>query len=109
MDERSLRVLEYNKVRDMLENCVCCQLGRERAKALLPRTELAAIREMQNETSEARAALDAGKQIPLGGIRDIRSPVHRASMGAMLTCDELLDVLSTLSASRRLKKHLAGL
>ncbi len=109
MDERSLRVLEYNKVRDMLENCVCCQLGRERAKALLPRTELAAIREMQNETSEARAALDAGKQIPLGGIRDIRSPVHRASMGATLTCDELLDVLSTLSASRRLKKHLAGL
>jgi DNA mismatch repair protein MutS2 len=109
MDERSLRVLEYYKVRDMLENCVSCGLGRERVRALLPRTQATAVEEMQNETSEARAALDAGKQIPLGGIRDIRPAVHRASVGAMLGCDELLDVLFTLASSRRLKKSLAAL
>jgi len=109
VDERSLRVLEYYKVRDMLENCVSCGLGRERVRALLPRTQAAAVEEMQNETSEARSALDAGKQIPLGGIRDIRTAVHRASVGAMLGCDELLDVLSTLASSRRLKKCLAAL
>lgn len=109
MDERSLRVLEYHKVRDMLASCVSCQLGTERAEALSPCAQLALVEEMQNETSEARALLDAGKQIPLGGIRDIRAAVRRASMGAMLTCDELLDVHSTLSASRRLRKHLVGL
>ena len=109
MDERSLRVLEYHKVRDLLENCVSCGLGRERARALLPRAQAAAVEEMQSETSEARAALDAGKQIPLGGIRDIRQAVHRASVGAMLSCDELLEVLSTLASSRRLKKCLAAL
>ena len=109
MDERSFRVLEYHKVRDLLENCVSCGLGRERVRALLPAAQAAAVEEMQNETSEARAALDAGRQIPLGGIRDIRTAVHRASVGAMLGCDELLDVLSTLASSRRLKKCLAAL
>ena len=109
VDERSLRVLEYYKVRDMLENCVSCGLGRERARALLPRAQAAVVEEMQSETSEARAALDAGKQIPLGGIRDIRTAVHRASVGAMLSCDELLDVLSTLASSRRLRKCLSAL
>ena len=108
MDERSLRVLEYYKVRNMLENCVSCGLGREQVRALLPRTQAAAVEEMQNETSEARAALDAGKQIPLGDTR--YSPGGtKASVGAMLGCDEPLDVLSTLASSRRLRKSLAAL
>ncbi|MGI6539978.1 MAG: endonuclease MutS2 [Bacillota bacterium] len=109
MDDRSLRVLEYYKVRDMLEQCASCELGRERIRQLAPITNLAMIEEAQRGTSEARSLLDMGKQIPFGGVRDVRSSVERADRGATLSCDELLDILSTLSASRSLKKILGSL
>ncbi|MEA4882501.1 MAG: endonuclease MutS2 [Clostridia bacterium] len=109
MDERSLRVLEYEKVKVMLEECMACGLGKQRARELLPLAERAMIDEMQSETTEARAVLDLGKQIPLGGIRDIREDVERAIRGATLTGGQLLEVESTISSSRRLKKSLAEL
>ncbi|MCR4427575.1 MAG: endonuclease MutS2, partial [Firmicutes bacterium] len=93
MDERSLRILEFHKVRELLEKCASCELGRERARALVPRTETVVIDELLAETSEARRLLDLGKQIPFGGIRDIRGMVQHTSVGGTLSADQLLDVL----------------
>lgn len=109
MDDRSLRVLEYHKVRSMLEECASCELGRERARQLTPIANLAIVEELQQATTEARSVLDMGKQLPLGGMRDVRSSVERAIRGATLSANELLDILSTIMASRRLKKSLSGL
>lgn len=109
MDDRSLRVLEYHKVLSMLEDCASCELGRERVRQLVPSTNLAIVQELQQGTTEARSVLDMGKQLPLGGMRDVRSGVERAIRGATLSTNELLDILSTVVSSRRLKKSLSSL
>ncbi|MEP6755344.1 MAG: endonuclease MutS2, partial [Chthonomonadales bacterium] len=64
------------------------------------------VRTRLQETAESRALRDFDSGIPLGGIRDIREHVQRAAMGGVLVPLELLDVSSTVAASRRIKQYL---
>ncbi|HHV71546.1 MAG TPA: endonuclease MutS2, partial [Clostridia bacterium] len=50
--------------------------------------------------------LQLPQEVPLRGIRDIRSSLRKAELGGILEPDELLDVLSTLNAGRRIKNYL---
>lgn len=109
MDDRSLRVLEFHKVGQMLVSCAATELGKEKCAAATPLVEIALIRELQSGTSEARRLFDLGKQVPLGGIHDIRDAVDRAERGGVLRPEQLLDVLYTLESSRRLKKAALSL
>lgn len=109
MDERSMRVLEFHKVKQMLESCASCELGRERCRELAPLRQLPLVEELQAGTTEARRLVDLGKQIPYGGVHDIGEHVDRAVRGATLQAEQLLDVLYTLEASRRLRKVLTEL
>ena len=43
---------------------------------------------------------------PFGGIRDIRSSLHRASIGGMLNPTELLEISTTMFGTRRLKRFV---
>jgi DNA mismatch repair protein MutS2 len=106
MNAHSLRVLEFDAVRALLAEHAACALGRERAEALAPLTELAEVRQRQAETTEAARLLDRTGQIPLGGIRDIRASVQVASIEGMLEPSALLSVADTLAASRSLRAFL---
>src|SRR5438067_1643283 len=106
MNPHSLRVLEFDAIRAMLAEQTTCAPGRERAEALAPLTDEAAIRQRQRETSEAVGLLDRTGQIPLGGIRDIRAALRIAALEGMLEPPALLSVADTLAAARRLRDYL---
>jgi len=108
VDERALRTLEYAKVREMLVERAVTSAGKELCEALLPSVEYLECRHRQAETSESRRLQRLGKNIPLGGVHDLRPAVGRAARGAMLDPGELLDIADTCAASRRLKKFLLG-
>lgn len=109
MEEHTLRVLEFEKVIARLQDQAACALGREVAGLSCPTGDLQTARRKQRETSEARAILQYEHDIPLGGIHDIRSYVERAAIDALLAPHELLSIQSTLHASARLGRFLAGL
>lgn len=109
MEERTLRVLEYDKIRAMLAERAACSLGRDAATDLAPATDLAFITERQHETSEAREIILNVSAFPLGGIRDIRPHIGKAEREAILQPQELLDVAGTLSSARRLRSFLVKL
>jgi len=109
LDERSVRVLEFHKIKDRLKALAATNLGKELADSLRPVTDLHEVRRRQKETTEGRAILSAGRDVSLGGVRDIRSFVERAAIGGTLTPEELLDVSSTLGAAMRLRKFITGL
>ena len=71
---------------------------------MLPLTHPSDIREKLDETAEVVQIFESAEPLPLGGIRDIRSSVTRAGLGAILMPDEFLAIRSTLYAARRLKK-----
>ncbi|MFO7172379.1 MAG: endonuclease MutS2 [Bacillota bacterium] len=106
MDERALRTLEFDKVRERLVEKAATRMGKELCASLLPSTEMLEVRHRLRETSEARALLRSGSPIPLGGIHDLRAVVRRAALGGVLDPAELLDVADTAAACRRLKKFL---
>lgn len=109
MDARTLRILEFDKIRKMLMDEAASSLGRELAETLSPGVDLVMVRRAQRETSEARRVTIEEGGAPLGGLFDIREAVRRAKVGGVLGPEDLLRCSSTLLAARRLKKFLSDL
>jgi len=99
MDAHTLHLLEYDKIRDILSGYAASSLGKELARQLEPRTGLPQIRAEIALVSEMTALLDEGPGPPLGGVHDVRLVVRRASIGAMLSAEELLQVADTLTCT----------
>jgi len=107
MDARTLRVLEYPAIRELVCAAATSNIGKQRAQAMRPYVNPQHVRLLQQETTEARDLLDR-KDVPLGGIRDIADRVRSASKGGVLEPNDLLDCAYTLAASRRLRAMLLG-
>ncbi|HLQ73679.1 MAG TPA: endonuclease MutS2 [Bacillota bacterium] len=106
MNERTLHVLEFHKIISSLSDYAATSLGEERIHALSPATDLERVQIMQNETDEAVHILRLDMDVPLGGIFDVTSSVHRSSIGSVLNEKECLDVASTLYGGRQAKVFL---
>ncbi len=106
MLERTLRVLEYQKIIDKLSAYATSTLGKELAGELLPLTDPVRIEEGLQVTSEAVQVLVKAERPPLGGVFDIRPQIKQASINGILAPSELLEVGATLRASRLMREFL---
>ncbi len=106
MDSHSLHILEYHKILDRLVAHTSNGIGHEFALQLepLPYPETV-IRRLQ-ETREARHLRDHDSGLPLGGIKDIRETLERARVEMQISGHELLDIMYTAGASRRIRAFL---
>ena len=107
MEERSLRVLEFAKIRERLAAFTSFNVGRERALALLPIDDIRLVREWQAETREAQRLLEEKSDVHLGGVHDLRPQLEQAVRGRILVPTDLLDVRSTLQRARSLQRTLS--
>ena len=105
MDEKALRILEFDKIVNRIIELSASELGKELARQLTPQTEYNVILGLLNETSDAAGFIVRRGSPPMGGIHDIRGSLKRADMGSMLSPAELLRVADTLRASRNLKNY----
>jgi DNA mismatch repair protein MutS2 len=99
--------LEYDKVVALLAEHATNTMGRSLALALEPSSDLERVCRAQRETTEARAVLRSPKELPLGGIHDVRPHVHRALIGSVLAPAELLEIHDTVHAATRMRRFLA--
>lgn len=106
MQERVLKVLEFNKVKEQLLEHVSSSLGRKKAESILPSADYEEVIRRQEETDEAVTVFRIKGNVPLGGIFDIRPHVKRAAIGGMLSPQELTQVSSTIHASRQMKRFI---
>jgi len=107
MNERTLRVLEFDKVREMLAEQASSSLGQERARRLRPHTDKARIQRWLDETSEARRVMETAGSWPLGGLQDIRPALHQAAIGGILEAAELRRVGDLVRCARRVADFLS--
>jgi DNA mismatch repair protein MutS2 len=105
MDERTLRILEFAKIRERLASRTVTAVGRELAEALLPAGDIEIVRAALAETVEAEELTRDG-EVPLRGTRDVRDGLQRASIGATLNPEELLALRDTLTTIRRCKGYV---
>ncbi len=106
MNEKTLRVLEYHKIVEKLEEKAESKLGKEMAKGIAPSTDIEEIEKLQNETKEALSLLVKKGNPPLYGIYDISHELKMAEIGGTLSPGSLLKVSDSLRVSRALKKYL---
>jgi DNA mismatch repair protein MutS2 len=104
MNEHALKVLEYDKVRDIVSRYAASEPGKAFVQALAPSTEREQVMVRLAETREFLRIHDAGEQPPLDGIRDIGRSIEKLRVaGMMLLPAELVEAVATLGAARRLK------
>lgn len=109
MDEHTFKLLEFPKICQILASYTQTPLGRQLAEQLAPSRDTAWIAQQLALTEEARRALAEGISLSLAGLRDIRLLLRRASIGSMLSAEELLQVRETawcLSAVYRWRMKL---
>ena len=106
MNQKSLKVLEYNKIIDLLATKASSSLGLKYIEELVPKPDYEEVKEMLEETSEAQGILIKRGHVNLGGIQDISDSVKRAEIGAVLDPGSLLKISDNLRAARNLKRSL---
>ncbi|MDO4481429.1 MAG: endonuclease MutS2 [Bacillota bacterium] len=106
MNDRSLRVLEFNKVRELLADQAVSGAAKKLALKLEPSDDVREIEYLQKETSEAAAVIVQKGTIPIGGINEIVHFVKLAEKGGTLSPKELLEIKQNLYTARNIVSHL---
>ncbi|MBP0723995.1 endonuclease MutS2 [Bacillus sp. RG28] len=106
---RTLRVLEYDKIKDQLLKHASSSLGKEKVKALEPSTDFDEVVELQEATDEAVNVIRLRGNVPLGGLSDIRMQVKRAEIGGTLSPSELIAISGVTYAGRQMIRFVEGL
>lgn len=106
MNKKSLRILEFNKVIDLLINYASSEGGRAMCSGLTPMDDLSAIETSLKQTDDALSRIFAKGSVSFSGTRDITMSVKRLEVGSTLSITELLSVSSTLDAASRVKSYL---
>ncbi len=106
MNEKSLKVLEFNKIKDLLVEKAESELGKDLAKAIKPITDINQIRILQQETEEALSLLIQRGNPPLYGINSIAMEIKRVEIGGSLSPGALLKISDSLRVSRTLKNYI---
>lgn len=105
MNEKALRILEYNKIIEKLMDYTTSPLGKDMCKKLLPTADLGEICQSQMETSDALSRIYAKGSLSFSGLRDIRDSLLRLKVGSSLSVTELMHIASLLETALRAKSY----
>ena len=93
MNKKTQKVLEYDKIMELLGQQAGSEMARAAIAKLRPQTDVSWIRQALAETSEAVTAIVRKGAAPLGQLYDIEGCLHLARKGGTLTMRQLLQVL----------------
>ena len=105
MNEKALRVLEFNKILEKLSAYAVSPMGKELCGSLEPFAYLDDIRLAQEETTAASAMILKKGKLPLGGFTEIRPQIKRVAVGGVLNCKELIAVGNFLYVCSKIKSY----
>ena len=97
---------EWNAVRALLAHEALTEMGRNRATAAEPLTDLSEVQAAIEMTRQARLALATAGSLPLEALPDIRPILARCrAEGSVLDGSEMIQIVPVLDASPRLRAY----
>ncbi len=99
MNKRTLRVLEFDKILNELCGFAVSDAAKKKCLKIKPKTELALIEDLQEETRASLLRLNKYGNVSFSGVRDITGLLQPLGIGASLSAAELLDIASLLEAA----------
>ena len=110
MDDRSLKLLEFFHLLDILKEYAISPLGRKRCEALRPSKDLSLIQFKLAEVMELKKILEIEGDIPLKGLKNIEGILNKLGIeGAVLDVQELLDLYDQMVLSKGLRRFFQKL
>lgn len=106
MNERSLRVLEFNKIKEKLRKYAVTSGGKELVDNLAPYSSAYEVREALEESREALELLIKKGNPPFEGLHDVREGIERAKKGGCLNPAQLLYIGNMLRCTSRIQEYL---
>lgn len=106
MNKKALRVLEFDKIKDMLKKNISSTLGKELVDNLVPSVDFEEVKSWIDETSETSEMIIRSGSFPLGPFANLHAYLKRAEIGGFLYPGELVLVSDTLRSARRVKQFI---
>lgn len=104
--EKTLKTLEFDKVRVLLADCAMTDGARELALSLEPSEHVSVVLRSQRHTTDAVRLLGVKGTPSFGMIQSMEGICDRAEKGATLTARELLDAANVLRTCRGLLDYI---
>lgn len=104
--DKALKVLEYDKIIEMLLDLTQGELARDLVENLEPSNDIDEVRRMQEETSEAYRVLARYGDIDYSAASHIKHLVSKASLGSMLFIEDLYDIMQNIFLVSSIKRYL---
>ena len=106
MDTKSLEMLEFHRVREIIAGYTSFPASQALALALKPSSDYNEITLLFKQCSEARQVIATEPDFHIGAIEDIREPVGLAARGKVLEPTALSGIAKTLADIRHLHSSL---
>ena len=106
ISERTMRVLEFTKIRELLAEGALTEAGAELCRKLEPMDDLVSVQAAQAETEEATVILQYVGGHPMMAFPDVRQALSVCDKGGTLSAGMLLNVAEMLRAARTARDAL---
>lgn len=105
MNQKALKVLEYDKIIQLLAEQATSDAGKKRCLELVPMTDKQLITDAQVQTADALSRIYRKGSISFGGLKDPGFQMKRLEIGGCLNAAELLSICTLLEITRRAKAY----
>ncbi|MBR6237484.1 MAG: endonuclease MutS2 [Lachnospiraceae bacterium] len=105
MNQKVLKVLEFNKITDMLIAHAGSEPGRDMAAKLQPSSDIDRIKKDQHETADALSRLLKGDRVSFSGNRPLGASLKALEIGATLSASELLKIADFLDNVSKVRAY----
>ncbi len=106
--EKTLKILEFDKIRDRLAASAVNARTADIAKALTPDTSLARVEKSLSDTDAAYVLVCKYGSAPIARVSDVTEILRRLERGGVLSAGELLNAAAVLKCADRLKNYYRG-
>ena len=108
MNQKALKVLEYDKIIELLTEKASCDLGRIQCQNLVPMHDLEEVRTAQRQTADALRRVYAKGSVSFAGTQSVGASLKRLEIGGSLNTAELLRICKLLETAGRVKQYSRG-
>ncbi len=106
MNEKTITLLEFDKIREMLAAKAQTVGAKALAAGLVPSDDPVVVRRRQCRTADAKRLAGIKGAPGFGDVHDISDACERADKGAALSCRELLDCAGVLRTARSMLEYI---
>lgn len=105
MNQKALKVLEYDKIIQLLAEQATSDAGKKRCLELVPMTDKQLITDAQAQTADALSRIYRKGNISFDGLKDPGFQMKRLEIGGCLNAAELLSICTLLEITKRAKAY----